>query len=304
MVSEGQFVGLPQKRPNWMHSHLQLPTPWVFSDGSVRVFFASRDKLGRSHVGALDMQRNLSGIWNVRFLNEPVLQPGELGSWSQDGIFPSSIIEISGRFYLYTIGWNKACEAPIFYASIGVVEADSNFVFQEKFPGPILSRGRHEPLFVTAPSVFRISDGKFGMSYVSGIEWVPQEGGPPVSRYEARLAMSNDGLEWEANGQTMLGIESDERNISRSFVHRSREGGYQAWFSVTKAPNYTYQLAHAISADGITWIRDDSALSERSKPLFDGRYLAYPAVFSLGGEEFVLWNDKGFGSEGFWISPI
>lgn len=297
------LIRLPGKRATWMQSHMQLPVPWVLDSSKVRVFFASRDLRQRSHVGSVDLELSSDDKWQPRFSEKVVAGPGPIGSWSEDGVYPSSLIEIAGRNFMYVIGWNRGRESPLFQAAIGVLDADRDLDFKPLHPGPILARGEFDPLFVTAPMVFRLGS-TFGMTYVSGIEWVRGSDEKLFSRYDTRLATSLDGLNWSTDGSTVIELEEDERNISRTWIEPFERGGFEAWFSVTNPPAYRYQLAYATSEDGRRWVRSAPPIDAPVLDLINSLCPSYPAVFELAGRRFLLSNAADFGRDGFWITPI
>lgn len=287
-----------------MVTHLQLPTPFVIGDSSLRVFFATRNQIGQSHIGSVDLELSSDGSWEADFALDAVLAPGSLGSATEDGVYPSSIISLGDYTYLYYIGWNKGSEYPVFRASIGCLVADTQGRFQPTNSGPILDRGPHDPLFVTAPFVFPNTRGALTMLYVSGLEWRRDSSGSVHSLYDVRLATSKNGFDWRRGGEKALALQSNERNISRVWVNQHPLGGYEAWFSVTKSPDFSYRLAYARSDDGLLWSRFESIPYDLSFEPRLNKVVAYPSVVALGGSRFMFWNGPNFGKEGFFITQL
>ena len=75
----------------------------MLPDGKVRIYFSSRDDQGRSRpadreASAEDPSRDLIVHAN------PILPLVELGTFDDNGIMPSWIVESNGRKFLYYIG--------------------------------------------------------------------------------------------------------------------------------------------------------------------------------------------------------
>ena len=49
---------------------------------------------------------------------EPILNNGEFSCFDEDGVVPSSIINIRGKKYLYYFGWQKHSLMVIYYCVV------------------------------------------------------------------------------------------------------------------------------------------------------------------------------------------
>ena len=95
----------PNKNFYWSKTHAMVPTP-TYIDGKLIVFYSGRNKLNQSSVGYFEV--NLDGTPKVTYSsNEPVLSPGDLGCFDDNGVSPSCVLELSdGTIAMYYIGWN------------------------------------------------------------------------------------------------------------------------------------------------------------------------------------------------------
>jgi predicted GH43/DUF377 family glycosyl hydrolase len=298
-IKKGLIFTLPKKL-DWMMSHAQLPSPFLLSDGIVRVFFASRDKNQYSHIGYVDF--NLKDNFKViNYTENPVLCPGDIGFFDEHGVFPSSVIYWNDKVLMYYIGWNQGKEPPLFYASIGLaVSEDNGNTFRKISKAPILSRSEYDPCLVTSPNVF-IDGNILRMTYVSGIKW-ERINGRLQSYYHIKYAESSDGINWKRDGKIMIDFSDDtETNIARSSV--IREGNiYKMWYSFVRGEN-KYRIGYAESSDFNNWVRkDDKVGIQISSEGFDNEMMCYPSIIEFAGVKYMFYNGNNFGKEGIGLA--
>jgi len=97
----------------------------VKEHGQNRLLFTSRSSSNASHVLSCDFHINERGGFSVSEEHlAPVLAPGSLGTFDEDGAMASCIVrdDQSGILYLYYTGWNKGVHVP-FKNLIGVAKS-------------------------------------------------------------------------------------------------------------------------------------------------------------------------------------
>jgi len=289
------LVFRPADHGGWLGTHAQLPVALPLDDGRHRVYFASRDERQRSRVGWVEL--DLAQPQGEQVVSpEPVLEPGPLGHFDDHGVYPASLVAAGDDVYLYTIGWNPAARAPLFYASIGLaVSTDGGRTFEKHGRAPIMARGEHDPCLVTAPCVLR-DDGRWRMWYVSGLRWVEEADGLH-SYYHVKYAESDDGISWRREGRVCVDLEPGERNIARPCVVRDGDR-LRMWFSYDRGEGY--RLGYAESDDGLVWERRDVAVAlVGAGGGFDSDAQCYPWMATAAGRRVLLYNGNGFGRDGF-----
>lgn len=291
------LVFRPQEDIDWALTHATCPTPLQLPNGEVRVFFAARDALQRSHVGYFDIDLD-DPERGVRVSTEPILSPGPLGCFDGNGIYVTSVVPLSGESVrLYTIGWNPGHVAPLFYATIGAAESeDMGQTIAWRSTVPIMDRSDHDPASVTGPWVLR-DQGLFRMWYVSGQPWLKTETGIK-SVYDVKYAESLDGIGWKRDGLVSIGFASpDEMNIARPCVLLGVRG-YEVWFSYDIGEGY--RIGYAQSTDGTSFQRkaDSRFVIEPSDTWFEDQMVCHPAVVSHKGKRFMFYNGNRFGIDG------
>ncbi len=291
----------PNKKFAWMYSHAQLPVLDHVKDDIFRVYFATRTKEQRSHIGFLEFDiNNPNNI--LKISDEPVLKPGPIGFFDEDGVYPSSIVNRNGKKYLYYIGWNQGNRQPLFYAHIGLaISEDNGKTFKRYSKAPILSRSEYDPCLVTSPNVFIDDDGIWKMTYVSGIRWEEVDRSLK-SYYHIKYSESEDGLNWKRDGVIAIDFSSNtESNIARSSVIKEN-GIYKMWYSYIKN-NKPYRIGYAESKDCKKWIRkDNEAGITVSDSGFDDTMICYPNVVIHKEKKYMVYNGNNYGYNGFGLA--
>lgn len=300
------------KNRDWLNDFAQC-TSTLVCDDYVRVYFSCRppvDKDGQfvSYTSYLDLDRtNLKKI--IKVADEPILQLGELGTFDEFGIYPSSILKQSNNIYFYYAGWTRM--ASVFAnVAIGVaISNDGGTTFDRIGKGPILSRTVNEPFQVSGPKV-RIYDDKFYMFYISGEEWLISKQGKTETIYKIKMATSDDGINWNRNGKAMLGdiLGAQECQAGPDVFYHL--GKYHMYFSYRYGLDFRgndrgYRIGYAYSEDLENWTRDDDNIGIKlSDEGWDSKDMHYPHVFELDGNHYMLYNGNNFGRYGFGIAIL
>jgi len=231
---------------------------------------------------------------------EPVLEPGDLGTFDDSGAMGTCVVRHAGREYLYYNGWNLGVTVP-FATFIGCAARDDRGAgFERVSRAPVVGRSDHDPLLALSAWVL-IEDSRWHMWYVSGVDWTPTETGPR-HRYRIVYAESSDGLNWNPTGDVCIDFESeDEFAIARPCVIRDSDG-YRMWFSTR---GDAYRIGYAESDDGITWRRDDELGG--LGPIGEGwesHSVEYACVFDHEGRRWMLYNGNGYGETGIGLAVL
>ena len=96
----------PTKHFNWMKSHVSVPVVERINDTDYRMYFCSRDKNNRNQIGFVTF--NINKINETLKINpEPILTCGELGTFDDNGVTPTWVINVKKKKFLYYVGWNQ-----------------------------------------------------------------------------------------------------------------------------------------------------------------------------------------------------
>jgi hypothetical protein len=142
------FIFTPEK---YGLRYAALPTGVWIAYNILRIFFSDRNDSNQSNPYFVDFDVN-----KLKIIGEP--QPvfigiGELGSFDDSGIMPTSFLKMDDELWMYYIGWNLGLTVP-FRNSIGLaISKDNGLSFQKAYLGPILDRTKDEPFFTASNCV-------------------------------------------------------------------------------------------------------------------------------------------------------
>lgn len=297
---------------NNCHEFAQSPQTLIMQD-RVRVYFSTRerDQVGKwlSHVAFVDFDHDMQRIIDVS--SQTVIELGALGCFDEHGIFPVNVIRDGDRVLAYTTGWNRKVSVSA-DAAIGLaISHDNGLTFQKMGNGPILAASLHEP-FLVGDAFVAVYGGIYHMWYIYGKKWQQNEPASPPDRvYKIAHATSNDGINWQRNGQAIIAdkLNEDECQALPTVFHRN--GLYHMYFCYRQAhgfrtqTNSAYRLGYAYSTDLIHWQRDDSQAGiDVSAEGWDSQMQCYPHTFELNGKIYMLYNGNEFGRYGFGLAVL
>ena len=297
---------------NWMREFAQCPSTIIF-ENFVRIYFSCRpikdkEKNYKSYTAFVDVDRkDLTKILNIS--KNPVLPLGELGTFDEFAIYPTSVIENNNKILLYYAGWSRSKSVP-FNTSIGLaVSNDDGITFKRKGIGPILSYSIDEPFVISGPKI-RKFNGLWYLYYIAGNKWIQNNGRPEIV-YKIRMATSLDGISWNKLNKNIITdvLENIECQAGPDVFYYKNK--YYMYFAYRCALNFRnnkkrgYRIGCAYSIDLFNWVRcDDEAGITYSKYGWDSNMLHYPHIFKLDGKYYMLYNGNDFGKYGFGLAIL
>ena len=284
----------PDGKQSWQRSHAMLPTPLQLSDSVYRIYFGSRNEFNQSIVNYVELDlKNPCEILNRA--SSPVLLPGRLGTFDDNGVLPSCIIQQEKTMWMHHIGFKPGGTTRMDLFGGLCLSSDGGETFERWSEAPILERNRHNPFINTAPWVIPYGEG-FRMYYVSGVEWVNRD----LPRYNIQTAYSKDMYSWIREGQVAIDFAEGENALARPYVVEE-DGIFRMWFS-SKGSYYVPQYAE--SEDGINWTRDPegAGLLPSGSSGYDEEMICYPIVLKHDGRHFAFYNGNGYGIQGICLA--
>jgi predicted GH43/DUF377 family glycosyl hydrolase len=289
----------PAGQFDWVKTHAMLPIPDTIGDDLYRVYFSGRDEQNRSLVGYVEIDmKDPSKILHIS--SKPVLGLGALGTFDDNGVTPSWIVNYDGKKYLYYVGWNKGATVRMAEMAGLAVSVDGGENFKRISRAPILERTDQEPLALLAATCVLVEDGLWRMWYVSGEEWMHKD----LIRYNIKYAESKDGIRWERNGKQCLPYKNkNEYALARPCVLKE-DGIYKMWFACREGTQ-TYNIGYAESNDGLSWERKDEVGGlKKADAGWDSEMVEYPYVFNHKGKKYMLYNGNSYGKNGFGYAVL
>jgi hypothetical protein len=104
-------IFVPDGSIPWMRTHATLPVAVPLDDAILRILFAGRDEANRSRIGWIDVDARDPGTV-LGISKQPVLPLGERGTFDDNGMTPSVVVQHGPLTYMYYIGWNPQVIVP------------------------------------------------------------------------------------------------------------------------------------------------------------------------------------------------
>lgn len=279
-----------------------VPVILKLDEHLIRIYFSSRNNNNQSVPCFFDY--NIEKQKVVHFVNNIGLQLGELGTFDDSGVMPSSLLQKDNKIFLYYIGWNLGNTVP-FRNSIGLaVSYDGGLSFTKMFKGPIMDRTMLEPHFVASNDVL-FEDGVYKIWYLNCVKWEIRND-QPCHYYHIKYATSLDGINWDRKGKVAIDFKyKNEYAISVPRVIRE-DNIYKMWYSYRGGKiSENYRIGYAESIDGINWERMDEKVNLTvSKDQWDSEMLCYPFVFNYKNSKYMLYNGNDYGKTGIGLAEL
>lgn len=296
---------------DWMKSHSQSPSAVIF-DTFVRIYFSCRPKPDNdgqyvSYTTYIDLDRNdLTKVINIA--QSPIMELGELGTFDEFAIYPTSVMQDGTDMLMYYAGWTR-CKSIPYTVSIGLAIGNPQGTqFTRYSKGPILTNSAFEPFELSGPKVRKI-DGKWYMYYLAGEKWQIVDN-RAESLYKIRLATSDDGITWTKLNRDLITSKLEDGECQAGPDVFFKDGMYHMYFTYRHAHDYRnkdrgYRIGYAYSSDAITWTRDDSKAGiGLSTAGWDSEMQHYPHVFEVDNDHYMVYNGNDFGRYGLGLAKL
>jgi hypothetical protein len=288
----GQLFAPDNLHP-WMKSHAANPFA-LHRHGSIfRVYCTSRDAQNQSHIVWVDV--DLEKVCVLGVAPQPLLAPGQLGTFDDSGVALGWILELQGRLAFYYLGWNLGVTVP-WRNSIGLafLNPEKNILERHSL-APLLDRAAVDPFSISYPCIIK-EKRLYRMWYGSNLSWGRDQS---EMQHVIKTASSRDGIHWQREGEIAIGLQGDEYALSKPCVIRDRDR-WRMWYSY-RGPSY--RIGYAESVDGTTWQRQDSQVGIAPSPSgWDSQMICYAHVFEHLGTRYMLYNGNGYGATGFGLA--
>lgn len=287
----------------WNKSHAQCPVVDIISESIWRIYYATRNSKGQCQISYIDVEAG--NPKNIIYEHSSYLfEFGELGTFDDSGLMPSSIVNYNGKKYMFYVGWTLKRTVP-YHNSIGLaISEDNGKTFQKPFKGSIMPSTHLEP-FYTGTCYSIIENGVWKMWYLSCVKWNLIDGKQEPS-YHIKYAESKDGVLWKREGIVAIDFKDEHEGgiVSASVI--KEDNIYKMWYGYRKAKDYriniecSYRIGYAESTDGLLWKRlDESVGINIENEGWDSEMMSYPNVINFKDKKYMFYNGNGFGQSGF-----
>jgi len=283
-------------------NYASIPCAFHLKDNLYRIYYSSRNPKNQTQPYYIDSIIDNGEIKLIGTAStNPILDLGNIGTFDDSGIMPSSIIRNNDEVWMYYIGWNPQITVS-YRLSIGLaISRDGGATFKKYSEGPLLDRSLSEPYFNTAPFVLK-DNNIWKMWYISCTGWV-MDNGKTEPIYNVKYCESSNGIDWVKNNITCIDYTDQIECIGRPYVLKHGET-YEMYFSNRKKINYrndknsSYKISNAVSKDGIHWSDYQMDILEYGED-WDQEMREYCCVFKHKNYIYMIYNGNNFGKEGF-----
>jgi len=287
----------PDQNHSWMVTHAANPVAEILGEDLFRVYFSCRDAESRAHIAYVELE--LKPPYKVlRIAEQPLLSPGEIGTFDDSGVSLACLNQVGERKYLFYVGWNLGVTVP-WRNAIGLATYNpESETFERYSKAPLLDRNDVDPYSISYPFVLA-DEGQYRMWYGSNLGWGKEQ---KDMAHLIKYADSDDALHWTRSGVIALDFKDDgEYALSRPCVLKE-EGIYKMWYSYRGA---SYRIGYAESEDGVSWRRrDEQAGIDVSDSGWDSEMIEYPYVFDHKGSRYLFYNGNAYGKTGFGLAVL
>lgn len=283
---------------DWAQNSALQPTPIVLKD-KIRVYVGMRDNHGVSRVGFVDFDVN-NPYQAIGYSKKPCLDIGMDGSFDDNGVVPSAVVQEGESIRLYYAGYQLVKKVRFLVLCGLAISTDGGDTFKRYKTTPVLERTNSELLFRVIHTIWK-EDDIWRIWYGGGNHFI-QGKNKTLPVYDIRYMESKDGINFPESGETALEIQDNEYRIGRPFVIKNYEG-YEMFFGASTEDS-PYRLAHALSQDGRSWIRDNDFGIDYTPSDFDSEMSAYPGIVSIRGKIYMYYNGNNYGYQGIGLVEL
>jgi hypothetical protein len=294
-------VYVPDGRLWWAKRYAFPPTPHFISDDVIRMYVAFCDENTVGRIGYVDISaENPSEV--IAVSQEPVLDIGAPGAFDENGILPTSVVDVDGRLYLYYVGYQLGMKVRYYQFEGLAASDDGGQSFRRVLRVPVTDRSDAEMLNRTSAFVRR-KGGLFEMWYVGGSDWTVVNG-KPLPMYTIKHLTSPDGISWGPEGRVCIDYASDDEHaFGKPFV--IEDGGLHKMFYSVRTRSKGYRIGYAESEDGLNWVRRDSEVGiDVSESGWDSEMIAYACVVRYRDRVYMFYNGNNLGATGFGYAEL
>jgi hypothetical protein len=288
----------------WYKKNTMVPLPYLIDAGCLRIFVTMCDSQNVGRIGYIDVNpNNPSSI--IDYSKQPILDIGEPGSFSDNGVLTSSLLELDGKLYLYYSAYQSCEKIPYLIFSGVAISEDRGRTFTNLSRAPILDRVNGEIFVRSSPSVLKVPDGfKVWYSSDSGQGWI--DGGSKARPcYDMKHIVTSSPTDWpRIQGTISIALQNeDEHGITKATFWREN-GLYKTIYAI-RSLSKGYRLGYAESFDGIQFERkDDQVGIDVSDTGWDSEMITFPERYSHQGRTFLFYCGNHYGMAGMGYAEL
>lgn len=289
---KGQIYTVNNDNP-FLVSHAANPLAVLLHDDVYRIYYSGRNIDNRSSVSYVDYDVVKNQIVNDHKL--PIAIHGKDDSFYSHGISVGNMWVQNDECYIGFMGW-QVKDGHHWRGDMGKLRVKNDIVEDISM---LLGVNEEDLVSLSYPFVL-FEDSTYKMWYGSTIDWTSENG---EMIHVIKYATSKNGNDWYMHGLAIPYEIGVAQAFSRPTVIKI-DNKYHMWFSFRSGDGTPYRIGHAISNNGIDWIRQKYSGIDVGKDGWDSEMICYPFVFSHKEQIFMLYNGNKYGKYGFGIAVL
>jgi hypothetical protein len=301
-IEKRGLIYFPDGETWWKKLYAMMPTPVFLSEKNcIRVYFGITDAGRNGRVTFIDLDCNNPSV----IVSKPeniVLDIGNIGTFDDSGVIPSSILFDNDNVKLYYVGFQRSSKVPYMLYSGLATALDYDSVFCRHSKVPIMDRSPQNPYSTAAPFVIKEKE-LYKMWFWEGESWVEINGKKYIKAILS-YAESINGENWDIVKRGCIKpLKENEFSVGRPWVI-NHQGIYKMFYSV-RYVDKLYRIGYAESTNGIDWIRKDVVHNlDVSESGWDSEMICYPSLLEVNNKTYIFYNGNNNGESGFGYAEI
>lgn len=256
-------------RPGTWREDATMTVDLIPRDEHFQIFYVGK-RNGQDCIGiATSPREGFDGKSWTDYPHNPVISPGEAGSYDATHVVDPACVELGGRIFLYYSAIGAGPD------SIGLAVSEDGLHFQKEDSPVLIGR---------APEVVKVDDTIYMLYSLDH----PQGG------YEFHLATSTDGRHFTEEGPVFSpeGDGWDSLSVVTPRVFQEDGLFVMAYAGDDQEKDYPRQVGLAFSRDMRTWKRfpDNPVFAAGGPDAWDSRAIWFPEILKLDGR-YYLWYE-------------
>lgn len=292
LIEYGRIIK-PEKLGDWAYSHAAYPTPFLKDDGTLRIFFSSRNENKKGRIGWCDVNDD----WKVINLStSPVFKLGKKDEFDEHGVGLGNIVINNNEIWMYYLGLSLS-DSPISRNCIGVATSlhNNSDVFEKKQRNPVINLSVLDPYTLSYPFVY-YKDNLWHMLYGSnrgGLNSVKE------MKHVLTYASSIDGINWKCSGKDVVSLQQEEYALSRPWIINTEP---ELLLFTIYGESTKIGLAQK-EIDG-TWRRLNNDLVLRTNAEWANKEVCYASHIKYKDKDYIFYCGNNYGQTGFGVSEL
>ena len=300
-ICDARTLGL-----HWCSKNLMVPTPYLVSPSTIRLFLTMCDEKNIGRIGFVDVRAdNPSEI--VAVSERPLLDVGGPGTYDDNGVVTSSLYADGKQLYLFFSGYELSVKIPYKIFCGVAVSKDNGNTFVRVNKASLLPPIDEELYNRCQPYLLKLENG-FRVFYLgdAGNVWRPDKKGHLVPKYNMLSIEATDIVRWPSvpGREVMPFMDDEETGMTVPTIWRE-DGIYKMIFSLRRV-NAGYKISYSESTDGVRFVRHDEQLKFIGRQSdWDSEMMCFARLITVGARTYMFYSGNHYGVGGIgWAELV